>query len=131
MEGEIVGLLGVEGAFGLVIDTDNLFESGLFYSSGIASGASAGYAIGIGWAKRDIEGKSFNIDVNIPVINVSGTASFDNQGFNSWTIALGPGGAISSVSDAKTFFTVDDIYRNYLNLVKYLTNPFRRFPSCP
>ena len=106
VEGDWVRVLGAEGGFGLVLDTDNLGESGIFGTKAIAGGGNVGVAVGGGFVIRDIEGWSYNVDANFGAISV--TASADDIGFNGLAFGLGPGKGLS-VSAAKTStYSVND-----------------------
>jgi hypothetical protein len=116
LEGDLVGILGGEGGFGVVIDLDNLMESGVFGTVGPAAGANVGIAGGCGLAKRELEGWSFNIDANIGAF--SPVLSFDEVGLNAFALGLGPGKGVS-VSLTKTWsYTVNDAIRYIRRLLK-------------
>jgi RHS repeat-associated protein len=102
VEGDLVGLLGIEGGLGVVIDLDDLGDSGFFRTRGGAGGANVGISAGVGFAIREIEGDSLNFDINAKV--VSPTISWDDQGFNGLTFGVGPGaGASSSFTNTSTY----------------------------
>jgi hypothetical protein len=102
VEGDLVGILGLEGGLGIVIDTDNIGESGFFRTRGGAGGANVGLSGGLGFAIRELEGVSINYDVNLKI--VSPTFSFDDKGFNGTALGVGPGvGASSSVTSTSTY----------------------------
>ena len=107
-EGDLVGILGIEGGLGIVIDTNNLGESGIFRTRGGAGGANVGLSGGLGFAIRELEGVSINYDVNLKL--VSPTFSFDDKGFNGAALGVGPGvGASSSVTSTSTYSVNDFI----------------------
>ena len=107
VEGDVVGILGLEGGVGVVVDLNKLGESGVFATGAGAIGANLGIAAGGGFAIRDIEGVSYNLDINAG--KFSPTFSFDDEGFNGAALAVGPGmGASFSVSVTKSL-TINDI----------------------
>jgi RHS repeat-associated protein len=94
-EYELARWIGADFSTGLVFDFEDRRRSGCFRSSGGAVGSSDGWSIGVGYARRDIEGRSYNFDVNapipqFPVASGSVTLSADDQGFNSVGIGIGP-----------------------------------------
>jgi len=114
VEADLSGIYGGEVGVGIVLDTDNLWESGVFGTAGPAVGPNVGIAAGGGVAIRDIEGCSFNIDVNAG--EVSPTFGFDDQGFNSLAISGGLGIGISA-SETKTWsYTVGDAVQDFKEL---------------
>lgn len=86
---DLVGIVGFEGGVGLVLDTDNLLDSGVWVNGGRAQGANVGIALSGGYACRDIEGKSASIDANVGKVSLVPT--FDDEGFNGGSIGIGPG----------------------------------------
>jgi len=108
IEGDLIGITGIEGAVGIVIDTDNLSESGLFGTFGWGAGANVGLAGGVGFALRDIEGRAYCVDVNAKVVSPS--VYGDDIGFNGVAIGVGPGlGGSASVTETWTL-TFQDIF---------------------
>jgi uncharacterized protein RhaS with RHS repeats len=106
LEGDLVGILGGEGGFGIVIDTDNLGQSGIFGTAGPATGANVGASTGAGFALRDIEGWSYNVDLNLG--GVSPVFSFDDAGFNGVSFGVGPGAGLSTSATKTWTYTVND-----------------------
>jgi RHS repeat-associated protein len=101
VEIDLIGFTGIEFGFGVVIDGDTWLDSGLFGTIGVGVGANVGIGIGGGFTCRDVEGTSFNIDVNAAAY--SGVVAFDNLGFNGLAISKGPGiGAAASVTETRT-----------------------------
>jgi RHS repeat-associated protein len=86
VEGEIVGVVGIESGFGIVIDTDHPGESGFYVQSGPASGASVGVSVCGGFSLRDIEGSGTDIDANLGNWSIVGTGD-DHIGVSRF---LGP-----------------------------------------
>ena len=118
VEADVVPILGLEGGIGIVIDTDNIGESGVFATGGGAAGANLGIAAGGGFAIRDVEGVSYNLDINAGAI--SPTISFDNDGFNAAALAWGPGyGASFSITKTKTY-TLNDLIKD---IKQFFSNP--------
>ena len=103
----MVGGTGVEGGIGIVIDTDNLWESGVFGTAGYAAGANVGVAIAGGFAIRDIEGWSYNVDANVGAF--SPVVSFDDCGFNGLSLGIGPGKGLSASATHTWTFSADDL----------------------
>jgi len=94
--------MGPEVGLGLVYDTDDPCASGFYGSLGPGLGANWGAAIVGGFAIRDIEGISYNIDANLGPVTV--VASFDDAGFNAGAVGLGKGaGASVSAMPAATY----------------------------
>lgn len=56
VDADLVGFVGVEGGFGIVIDTDKLSDSGVSVTAGPAGGANIGASVQVGAVARDIEG---------------------------------------------------------------------------
>ena len=111
-EVDLVGVSGIELGGGIVVDTDNPGESGFTGTAGFAGGANVGAGVGGGFAIRELEGDSFNIDANLGDVSV--TLSFDGQGFNGLAFSVGPGVGVStsvtktgtiSIQKVKDFFT--------------------------
>jgi RHS repeat-associated protein len=128
VEGDLVAIFGGEGGFGLVIDTDNLGESGVFGTAGVAAGVNVGIALSGGFAVREIEGWSFNVDANLGA--VSPVVSFDEAGFNGVAMGIGPGKGLS-VSFTKTWsYTVNDAIRDIKNLLKKTRDKFQKSKPC-
>lgn len=89
VDGDLVGIVGPEGGFGIVVDFDNLGEAGVFGSAEPSGGANVGIGAGVGFALRDIEGWSYNIDVNAGAVSLS--INFYDQGLNGIGLAFDPG----------------------------------------
>lgn len=86
--------IGIEISVGSVLDTDNLGDSGYYFSIGESAGGNVGVGLGVGYACRDIEGKGVNVDLNAG--KVSPTVSFDDRGFNGGALTIGPGAGLSA-----------------------------------
>jgi RHS repeat-associated protein len=114
VEGDLVGILGIEGGVGFVVDTDDLLESGVFTTIGPAAGANVGASLGAGFALREIEGWSTNIDVN--AFGVSPVISFDDAGFNGAAVGLGPGKGMSISETYTSTYTIRDAIQDIKDL---------------
>ncbi|MBP5568959.1 MAG: hypothetical protein J6X54_07035 [Treponema sp.] len=108
VEGDLVYGLGFEGSVSLVIDLDNLKESGINVSYGWASGENVGISGGIGYVQRELEGITpAAIDVNT---NLGGLQLIsDNQGINGGTLSFGIGTGVSVSCQNSYTFTFSDI----------------------
>ncbi|MBU1172738.1 MAG: hypothetical protein KKD44_24530 [Proteobacteria bacterium] len=106
-----VPILGGEGGFGVVFDSDNWMDSGVFGTAGPAGGANAGIGVGWGKAERELEGISWNIDANIGMI--SPTISFDDEGYNGYAWSFGPGGGISFSGTITGTYSINDLIRDW------------------
>jgi len=107
VEGDLVGgPIGVESAFGIVIDTDHLLESGFFRTGGPAAGGNVGVSVCVGAVVRDIEGFGSDIDANIG--KWSPSVIFDDQGVNGASLGIGPGVGVSVAQGYTTTSTVQD-----------------------
>ena len=94
--------IGPEGGLGLVYDTDDPSASGFYGTFGPALGKNLGAGIVVGFALRDIEDISYNIDVNAGIF--AGVLSFDAQGFNSVALGVGKGAGVSlSAMNTETY----------------------------
>ena len=101
IEGDLIGIVGIEGAVGIVIDTDNFSESGIFGTFGGGGGANVGLGVGLGFAVREVEGRCANLDINAKAASI--TVSADDLGFNGIGISIGPGlGAATTVTETVT-----------------------------
>jgi len=120
MEADIVPIIGQELGAGIVIDLDDIGESGIFVTRGPAIGANLGIGSGGGIVLRELEDYSINIDVNAKT--VSGVVMFDSEGFNGIAGSMGPGlGA--SVSLAKTTtLSINDVVKFFRDLLNRLKN---------
>jgi hypothetical protein len=115
IEADVVPIFGLEGGIGVVIDFGNILESGVFATGGGALGANLGFAAGGGFAIRELEGVSYNLDIN--AWKVSPTVSFDDDGFNAAALAVGPGiGASFSITKTKTY-TVNDMIKDFKDFI--------------
>ena len=118
VEGDLVGITGVEGATGFVIDLSKFRDTGLFISGGPAAGGNVGIGVGAGFVKRDIEGGSINFDINFGAISLS--IIVDEKGVNGACVTIGPGkGGSSSYTITKTLKSGDvaDMIVNYLKKI--------------
>jgi len=93
LDGDLVGIFGVEGAAGLVVNFKNFSQSGVYGSIGPAAGANVGLSVNAGFARRGVSGWAGNIDANVGA--VSPTVSFDADGFNGLALGYGPGAGLS------------------------------------
>lgn len=66
IEIDLTTLVGYELALGIVWDTDDQLDSGVFFSGGGSTGANLGVGLGFIYTPGDIEGWSQGTDVNIP-----------------------------------------------------------------
>jgi RHS repeat-associated protein len=122
IEGDLVGITGVEGAAGFVIDLSRFRDTGIFISDGPATGANVGGGIGIGFAVRDIEGISMNIDSNIPsLIPMSVTITFDDKGINGISITFGPGAGVSVSATKTKTLRASDVANTIVKFFKKIT----------
>jgi hypothetical protein len=127
---DIVGITGGEGGLGIVLDIDNPGESGVFFTGGVAGGASTGIAAGIGYAPNDIEGAGTTFDIN--AFGGSGTISFDNNGFNGIALTVGPGGGASAAVTNTSSVTINDFF-NWLKKAhkEVIQELFKWSKPCP
>jgi RHS repeat-associated protein len=115
---DLIGFTGVEFGFGVVIDSDRWLDSGVFGTIGLGGGANVGLALGAGFACREIEGTSLNIDANLG--KVSPVLAFDDRGFNGLALGLGPGlGLSASVTETRTL-SVGSVAGQLLSLMEAL-----------
>ena len=91
---DLVGLTGMEISIGQVLDLDHPLESGYYISFSNSTSASVGAAMGIGYVRREIEGKGASLDFNLKSISV--TSLHDEQGFNGASVTFGPGGGAAA-----------------------------------
>ncbi len=114
VEVDAVPIRGLEGAFGFVIDTDNIGESGIFKTVPVApvEGLNAGISAGFGAALREIEGQSRNLDLNLGPI--SPTFSYDERGLNSIALGYGQGAGASGSVTYTNSITINDLL-SFLN----------------
>jgi len=108
IEGDLVGITGFEGGFGLVIDTDSLEKSGLFIQGGPGSGANVGVAVCGGFTTRDIEGWGTDVDVNAG--KFSPVILMDDKGLSGFAVGLGPGIGLSYSATYTSTLTVSQIW---------------------
>jgi hypothetical protein len=102
VEGELTAMLGLEGGFGVVFDTDTPGDSGVFGTAGVNGGANVGYGAGVGIAVREAEGVSLNLDANVGAVSL--TFAIDDKGPLGLTVALGPGKGLSAgMATTETF----------------------------
>jgi len=84
---------GVEFSMGLVLDTDDVYASGIFMSTADAVGMNKGAGVMVGRTERDIEGDGKGNDVNAKKISFSKLD--DDQGLNGFSWSFGPGAGYS------------------------------------
>jgi len=105
-EGEASGVYGLDLGLGVVFDTDHPLESGVYATTGPAVGPNVGAAVTAGFARRDIEGYSYNVDVNVK--EGSGAISFDACGWNAVAVGVGPGAGLSTSFTTTSTYTAAD-----------------------
>jgi RHS repeat-associated protein len=127
VEGDLVGVTGVEGGFGIVIDTDNLGESGLYGTIGPAVGANVGVSHG-GGIVNEVEGWSYSIDANVGV--VSPVIVADNSGFNGVAFGKGPGLGMSVSATYTGTYSLIDMYEDMGALWKKIKGAFGEDNPC-
>lgn len=83
-------------SIGLVFDSADIYSSGIYLTTNYTAGAHAAFGVQAGYADRDIEGDSYNVDNNM--IPFSPAITFDDQGVNGLEGSWGPGkgGSVSS-----------------------------------
>ncbi|MFP4240616.1 MAG: RHS repeat-associated core domain-containing protein [Chitinispirillaceae bacterium] len=117
VEGEAACVIGIDGAAGIVLDTDEAGESGVFVSGSWldkTTGYGAGIAGGAGIAFYEIEGKALNNDVNAGPISL--TLTFDDNGLAGISVTAGKGIAfVVSETETKSF-TWNDFTDAYFKL---------------
>lgn len=93
---------GIDASAGIVIDTDNLWHSGVYSSGGPAKGLSLGLNVGIGVVPYgEIEGEVGNVDLNLgpvsPTVQYRGDewTNLDNVTGASLTAGIGLGASVS------------------------------------
>jgi RHS repeat-associated protein len=106
VEGEfaVPFLGGFDAAIGVVFDTDNFSESGIFSSFGAAAGLTIGISAG-GGIVDELEGHAGNIDINAGLASGSLIIAVDEEGIslNGFAVGYGPGaGAAFSGTNADT-----------------------------
>ena len=87
-EVDLVYALGFEGSVSLVLDLDNISDSGINFCGGWAHGKNIGYSVGVGYVQRELEGLT-PCAVDIGLGNFSSQILFDNEGFNGATFGKG------------------------------------------
>ena len=114
VEGEAAYGLGVDGSAGIVIDTDELYDSGINVAGGYATGYIAGIGVGAAFFLREVEGIGTSFDVNLVIASVS--IYFDDQGFNGFAVTRGPGmgvaGATLTISETLSIGDMRDAISN-------------------
>ncbi len=109
---DLTGIFGVEFSMGVVIDGDNLMESGEYFTYAQSSGANAGIGVGLGYACRELEGKAVTWDINAGP--VSPAINFDEKGYNGFLLSIGPGVGTSFSLSNTWSLTLQDIYSTWL-----------------
>jgi len=107
VEVDLIGITGLEGAFGIVYDSDHPLESGIFGQAGPGSGANVGASICGGYVARDIEGWGTDIDINAG--KLSPTFLFDEHGLNGMSLGYGPGIGVSFGATYGSTLTIADV----------------------
>jgi len=93
---DLVGINGLSVSVNFAIDFDDLLNTGLNFSGGIASGANVGIAGCIGYARRSIEGQTpLAFDTNLGLFPISITVMTDANGVAGGSLGFGPGGGLS------------------------------------
>ena len=98
---------GIAANLGIVIDTDELLESGIYFSFGESAGGGASVSLGVGYYPEEIEGKSVNFSASVPLsqplLGISGEVNIDPDSGKVSGGSLGAsfGGGIT-VTETKT-----------------------------
>jgi len=125
-EFDLVGLVGFEGGFGVAFNTNDWSQSGVFGTFGIAAGANLGISFGAGIAFRGVEGTAFNVDTNLS--KFSPTISYDSEGWNGFSIGVGPGIGLSTSITKTNIITTQEILNEFkygvIHLLKEIRSPY-------
>jgi RHS repeat-associated protein len=114
----IVGDSGGNLGFGVVLDTDHVSESGIYFSGGRGIGVNVGVGIGGGVCFRDIEGSGWEGDANVGI--VSPVIIGDAGGVSGGGISVGPGigGAVTKTKTVTVSFkTVGDAFNRLFTVI--------------
>ena len=109
-EAEAVGIRGIEASVSLVIDFDNLRDSGINFSWGEAFGCNVGWGVGIGYVFRELEGSMpVGIDGNLGFLKVSPSVMTDEEGLNGGAITFGQGFGLSTSTQKSYTLSIDNV----------------------
>jgi RHS repeat-associated protein len=118
---DLTGLTGVEPQVGIVLDLDNILESGAFFTSSYEVGINVGAGAGIGYHSGDIEGWGAGVDANIPIAlgklgpSVQTGTDFDGNPYGGISIGVGSGASanVSYTNTAQWIQFVDFVHNNF------------------
>ena len=85
---------GAAFSLGIVVDTDDPLESGIYFSGGASYGGGAAVGAGLGWYPGGIEGETVNISGSVPIPGLSGVG-FTVEGSIDTDTGTVAGGAVA------------------------------------
>ena len=98
---------GIATNLGIVVDTDEPLDSGIYFSFGESTGGGASVGLGVGYYPEEIEGKSVNFSAAVPLsqplLGISGEISIEPDGGKVSGVLVGVsfGGGIT-ITETKT-----------------------------
>jgi len=109
VEGEaVLGFgFGADVSFGIVIDTDDLYDSGINVTGGVVGGASAGVGAGFAFLLREAEGSGWSYDINAGGYSIS--IYFDDQGPNGFGVTIGPGAGVAVTRTESITLSIEEM----------------------
>lgn len=114
VELDVVGIIGFEAGFGLVLDTDDLMNSGIYGTIGPAVGANVGIGVGAGIVE-EINEWSYGLDANIGA--VSPTFIGDKNGFNGMGLSGGIGAGLSASATYTETYSISEMVDDFTEAV--------------
>ena len=116
---DLVAISGFEGSVSLVLDLDNLKDSGINFSGGHGTGLNIGVGVGGGYALRELEGcMPIGIDGNFGFLPASVSCMTDDEGFNGCSIAVGPGKGLSTSTQKSYTLSINSVENFFKGLRK-------------
>jgi hypothetical protein len=109
-EGEATGAIGGAGEIGVVVDTDNLWDSGITVSGGASFGPNVGVGVGIQGTTGELEGIGHEMDTNL-LPGIPTSVQIGASGIHpSIGASFGPGTGISGSRSYTKTLSAGNVY---------------------
>ena len=128
-EVEAVAGHGFSGQLGIVIDFDDLLNSGFAAGYGKGVGASVGAALGAQYYTGSFDGKGVELDLNLKLVSPSGGLSSDDKGGISGEmlgVSVGPGVGVSLMETNSGSYRLRKIAADIKSALKWTCESLRK-----
>ncbi|WP_316862232.1 RHS repeat-associated core domain-containing protein [uncultured Cohaesibacter sp.] len=118
---------GSNWGIGVVIDLDNIKESGTYIEGGESHGGGLSFSLGISYTSGEAEGDSVNLGLDLPLAGgagIAGNISYADDGATGFGLGLTLGGGYTYEETSTVTLTVEKMYSPLVDIIKDLDDAY-------